>query len=168
MNSEDSFEETQHFRQTWLWAFFVLLLFWLGSGALDAWYRYGGSGDLEMLYSRIFALLMLLLVMVLFRITRLQTHFSPDGIRLRFYPFHLGWVHYPLSEISSAATGTYSPIGDFLGWGVRYGRSGFKAYTTNGNACIRIVMKDGRKRLLGTQHPKRLQKWCEQHQLKGL
>jgi hypothetical protein len=139
----------------------VLLLFYLGSGSLDAWFHFQANGSEELLWQRGLPLGLLLVVMGLFWITKLQTVYDSRGIRLRFYPFHLGWIDYPASSFTAAEVGVYNPIGDFLGWGVRYGRDGYKAYTTQGNRCVRISMIDGRKRLIGTQNPERVKTFVD-------
>ncbi len=50
---------------------------------------------------------------------------------------------------------TYSPIKDYGGWGIRYGRGG-KAYNVRGNRGVQLQLANGQRLLIGSQRPEEL------------
>lgn len=59
------------------------------------------------------------------------------------------------TEIASTEFMEFSPLRDFGGYGIRFGR-GMKAYYLRGNLGVKVVMTDGKKYLLGSDNPERL------------
>ena len=57
-----------------------------------------------------------------------------------------------VADIISAEQFSYSPLRDFGGWGIRYGKGGIM-YNANGNQSVKLVMKDGKIIYIGTQKP---------------
>ena len=60
-----------------------------------------------------------------------------------------------VADIVSAEQFSYSPLRDFGGWGIRYGKGGIM-YNANGNQSVKLVMKDGKIIYIGTQKPEAL------------
>ena len=60
-----------------------------------------------------------------------------------------------VADIASAEQFSYSPLRDFGGWGIRYGKGGIM-YNANGNQSVKLVMKDGKIIYIGTQKPEAL------------
>jgi hypothetical protein len=58
----------------------------------------------------------------------------------------------PWSDIDQIYVREYSPLAEYGGWGIRYSRNG-RAYNVRGNKGIQISKKNGKRILLGTQHP---------------
>lgn len=85
----------------------------------------------------------------------LHTVVKSDGIHFKFVPFVWKWKHIPKGEIQSVEVIKYSPIGDYGGWGYRFGTKG-KALNVKGNMGMKIQAKKYRNLLIGTQHPERL------------
>jgi hypothetical protein len=56
----------------------------------------------------------------------------------------------PLAEIASAEAVRYNPLLEYGGWGIRFGRTGV-AYNMRGNEGVQLVLKNGRRVLLGSQ-----------------
>jgi hypothetical protein len=52
----------------------------------------------------------------------------------------------------SAEPRTYSPVLEFGGWGIRVGGGGM-AYNVSGNEGVQLVLKSGRRVLIGTRQP---------------
>ncbi|MGI4862562.1 MAG: hypothetical protein ACRYFZ_01470 [Janthinobacterium lividum] len=52
---------------------------------------------------------------------------------------------------------TYSPLGDYGGWGIR-GLPSNLAYNVWGQAGLQLIFQSGNKLLLGTQQPEELRK----------
>jgi len=150
MNSAVLFREVQRFRQWWLWLL-------IAPGPVVIWYRafrhlvfesnprpsglqivswlVGGVALPALLYS-----------------IRLVTEVRGDGLYLRFFPFHSSFLRFPVNGIRSCEAITYSPIGEYGGWGIRYGWNG-KAYNVSGNQGIQLELVEGRRILIGSQRP---------------
>ena len=60
-----------------------------------------------------------------------------------------------LADIVDARVHTFSPIGDFGGWGIRR-RNGVTAYFLEGNTGVLLRTSRDKKYLIGTDHPERL------------
>lgn len=146
------FEETQRFTQWWVW---VIVL---GVAALNWW------GFVEqILLSKPFGDnpapdWMILLFTALFGIglpwlmaaCRLMTAVTPDGIIVRFAPFHLRARIIPHSGIRQFAARRYNPLLEYGGWGLRLGRGG-QALNASGNEGVQLVLTNGRRLLIGSQ-----------------
>ena len=52
----------------------------------------------------------------------LDTHVRESGIFIRFWPFHRKWVVFDFDSFQKAEAITYSPLRDYGGWGIRYGK----------------------------------------------
>ena len=79
----------------------------------------------------------------------LDTQVSQHGVRIRFRPFHRRWVVFDFESIQTAEAITYSPLKDYGGWGIKYGRKG-KAYNVSGNTGVLLTMKNGKCVLIGS------------------
>jgi hypothetical protein len=165
MNQKILFQETQRFNQWWMWpihflnigmvvffiyAVYVQIIKGQSIGSKPA-------PDSVLIIATIGALLLCLL----FFSMKLQTAISKDKISFRFTPFHLKEQEYLLSEIEKMEVIIYSPIRDYGGWGIR-GFGSNRAFNIKGNQGLLINFKDGKKRLIGTQKPKELQKVIQQ------
>ena len=89
----------------------------------------------------------------LFASLKLITEVHADHIRIRFAPMRAKRI--PFADIASADATTVSPIRDYGGWGVRYGK-GTKAYLANGNRGVLLTMPRGKNLLIGSQVPNEL------------
>ena len=56
------------------------------------------------------------------------------------------------AAIASAEAVTYSPIADYGGWGIKWGRGGI-ALNARGNRGVQLTLRDGRRVLIGSQKP---------------
>lgn len=81
---------------------------------------------------------------------KLITEIKPNGLYVKMFPFHLKWQFFPFEKIEKAELVKYSPLKDYGGWGIRYGKSG-KAYNARGNEGIMLYLEGGKKLLIGTQ-----------------
>ena len=100
---------------------------------------------------------MTLLLSLLFFSFNLITIVKPDGIYVRFFPFHLSFRRYTWDMISKVYVRHYSPIGEYGGWGIRLGLFGkCKAYNVSGNKGLQIEFTNNKKLLIGTKKPDEL------------
>lgn len=93
-----------------------------------------------------------LIITLLFFGIRLQTRIKNDGIYIRFFPFMLSYKHYVWDDLSACYVRQYSPLGEFGGWGYRFGAGG-KAYNMSGNNGLQLVFTNKKRLLIGTQNP---------------
>lgn len=146
------FQETQRFTQWWLW----LLLF---SVSLTI-YRpiYIAISEGQPLDAGQWVGVIILAVVILFMfIIRLDTRIDERGIYVKFFPVVPKFKFYPWEEISTAVVRKYSPLMEYGGWGIRFGRNG-KAYNIKGNKGLQLKFKNGSALLIGTQKAEELQK----------
>ena len=80
---------------------------------------------------------------------------TDEELLIRFRPFHLRGRRIPLRDIAEAQARTYSPLGEYGGWGIRLGSRGM-AYNAYGNRGVQIVLVDGRQILIGSQRSEEL------------
>lgn len=86
----------------------------------------------------------------------LKTRIDEKGVQYQFFPFNLKPRLLAWSDIDSCYVRTYSPIKEYGGWGYRLGIWGHgKAYSIKGNLGIQLILKNGKKLLLGTQQEDR-------------
>ena len=102
-----------------------------------------------------FYILLGVLILYLYFGARLMTEVRPDGVFVRFSPFHRRPKHFAPEKIVRAEAVTYRPIRDYGGWGVRFGPKG-RAYNTHGDRGVRLEFTDGRPLLIGSQQPETL------------
>jgi Family of unknown function (DUF6141) len=154
MNSPVLFREVQRFRQWWLWLVIII-------GPLTIWYSTYRRFILGEHYEKkptpdgLMVALWLLIgigLPLLFYSARLITEVRTDGIYIRFFPFHFSFLRFGFDSIKVYEARTYSPIGEYGGWGIRYGWNG-KAYNVSGNQGVQLELNNGKRILIGTHHP---------------
>jgi hypothetical protein len=154
------FKEEQRFTQTWL---IIILIIAIGVPFLFGVYGIiqqviykNPMGDKPMSDAGliIFTISMFLLTVLIFLI-KLTTKIDEKGIQYQFYPFHLSMKEISWSEISKVGVRTYLPISEFGGWGLRGGfffnKGKEKAINISGDIGIQLILKNGKKLLIGTQ-----------------
>lgn len=151
MDSKILFKETQKFRQWWLWLILAYVLcdaLWITIKGIntDKHYTFEHTG---------LPLLLLILPVALFLFIlsiKLETEIKDDGIYARFFPIHKHYRYYPWTEIEKVYIRHYNPIMEYGGWGLRgFGKN--RALNVSGNQGLQLMMKDGRKLLIGTRKP---------------
>lgn len=86
---------------------------------------------------------------------KLTVRVDAFGIHYQYIPFLNRWRHWAWHEFERVCPRTYSPMGDYGGWGVR-GLPGNLAYNVWGPAGLQLIFRSGDKLLLGTQRPTEL------------
>lgn len=100
------------------------------------------------------AYLVILTLIALFHFAiKLETRVADQALHIRLFPFANKTI--TLADIETVERITYSPLRDYGGWGVRYGRGG-KMYNMRGNEAVRFVKKSGDIFNVGTQSPDKL------------
>lgn len=158
------FEESQQFRNGWLWTLIVLgSLFILIKVPVDTVSEAGEDpiSDHAILIMLGTMLFVIILNIVLY-ITRLKTKITDDGISIIYSPFINKPKLFRWEEIKEAYVRKYKPIWEYRGWGIKFGRSG-KAYNISGNMGLQLVLKTGKKVLIGTQKPEELETFLKKY-----
>lgn len=141
------FEERQKMTQWWLQLIF---------GGLTLVPIYGlyqqlvkgedfGTNPMPNIGLVLFALLMLGL-MILIRTMELKTRIDEEAIDMEYRPLARKRILW--KDVASASVLSYGFVG---GWGVRLGTSYGTVYNAKGNKGLALVLKDGKKLLIGTQ-----------------
>ena len=139
------FQETQRFRQIWIWA---LLLGITGISLSSIFFM---EREAPLTFSDIaFPIGMLLLLNLLFLSFKLSTRIEEDRLSFRFFPF-TRWRSYPLDAIDAIELVEYNGLWEYGGWGIKWNWDSW-SYTTGGKWGIRIQTKK-KKFLIGTQTP---------------
>lgn len=101
-------------------------------------------------------------VLILFYALKLKTEIDEIGIHFQFSPFQFSRQTIRWAEMEKCYVRTYSPIREYGGWGYRtsFGKKG-KAYNVKGNKGIQIILKTGKKILIGTQKASEAQQVIE-------
>jgi len=96
-------------------------------------------------------LLMIALAWLLWA-SKLVTEVHDDGIYIQYVPYHRHLLTYKWSDLQDFQTREYRPIREFGGWGLRLSPfGGGMAYNVSGNQGLQLVLKSGKKILIGTQ-----------------
>ena len=134
------FEENQKFTQWWVW----ILLLWV-------------SYSLVISINNSVSLLIALLIPILFYLLELRVTVTKEGLHYRFFPFHYKSYCIKINEIERIEALKYKPLGDYGGWGIRYGFKG-KCYNVKGNLGVKVFLKNGSYILFGSQKHEELEK----------
>lgn len=146
------FQETQRFTQWWLW----LLLFFVSISIFRP-ISEAITNDYPLDAGQWVGVIILAVVILFMFINRLETRIDEKGIYVKFFPVIPKFKFYPWDEISTAVVRKYSPLMEYGGWGIRFGRNG-KAYNIKGNKGLQLKFKNGSALLIGTQKADELEK----------
>jgi len=143
------FVEEQRFTQWWLYfiiALTIIILLVKEKFSIK---------DNESVGSLVFSMIILSLILVLFLLLKLTTKIDERGIKYKFEPFHFSSKLIAWNDISKCYVRKYKPIIEYGGWGLKGGtfwnKSKGVAYNVKGNIGLQLVLKNGKKILIGTQ-----------------
>jgi len=148
------YEEDQRFTQWWLWTIII--------GAMGV-FIYSNIKTFQLdealfSWTKLSLVIPILMIPALIYFLTLKTRVEKNGIYVRFIPFHLKEIFIAWDQLESCQVRTYSPLGEYGGWGIKYGLGGAgKVYNVRGNKGLQLVFKDGARLLIGTQKPQELQ-----------
>jgi len=160
-----AFREVQQFRQLWLWI--VLAASTLpvagifGYGMVEQLVlgnQWGNKpmSDTGLLVSGIAAIVISLGLLIMFWRSYLVTEVRHDGLFVRFFPFHWSFKRIELERVQDVEAKTYSPLMQYGGWGIRYGRGG-KAYNVSGKKGVMLTYNNAKTLLIGSQESEKLE-----------
>jgi len=169
LTGKDLYHERQSFRQLWLW---ILLLFVavttigiFGFGIyrqLIEGRSFGNNpmSDTGLIVTTALMVLLNIALFGLFIFGNLTTTIDRKGISYRFFPFQRKFRHIDLRDIEQWEVVKYSPIKEYGGWGIRYGRMD-TAYNVSGNMGLRVTLRNRKRFLFGTRKPVALRDFME-------
>ena len=139
------FQETQRFRQIWIWA----LILGISGFSVSSLFLLEDKAPLSFV-DLAFPIGMILLLNVLFLSFTLSTRIEADSLSYRFFPF-TRWRTFRFEEIEALHLIEYNGLWEYGGWGIKWNGDTW-SYTTSGKWGI-IVKTTDKKILLGTQKP---------------
>ena len=116
--------------------------------------RYAGEGSqetLEIVLAVIVGIGVPLTIAALFVLLKLETEVRPDGLYVRYFPFHIHFKRFGPEDLSEYYARQYKPILEYGGWGIRYSLRNCKAYNVSSNKGVQLVFKNGKRLLIGSQ-----------------
>lgn len=122
-----------------------------------------------MILQTVIPLLIVIILIVFVFITKMNTAIGSDGVYVRYFPFHRRYKFFAWDDIQEAYIRKYKPVKEYGGWGLRRHKSfevKFKsgkdiAYNVSGNMGLQLVLKNGKKILIGTRKPELVQEALE-------
>ncbi|MCX6343535.1 MAG: hypothetical protein NT018_00505 [Armatimonadetes bacterium] len=85
----------------------------------------------------------------------LRVSVTPERLQVRLGIFGIPLLRLWLSDLASVEVHEFSPLKDFGGYGIRFNRQ-MKAYYFRGNRGALVTTTQGKKYLIGSDHPERL------------
>jgi hypothetical protein len=157
----NNFTETQKFKP---WVFGLIVLIVLISPIMITYRQMQEHATATLNYDNILIALIVPVVFIsMFLIIKLDTTLDSEGVKFRFFPIDMKHKVILWEDISTINTRKYSPILDYLGWGIRFGRRGKgMAYNVSGNIGIQLVLKNNKKVLIGTQKQSEVDQFLRQ------
>ncbi|MBL1410612.1 hypothetical protein [Sphingobacterium faecale] len=148
-NNSNIYLEKQGFAKIWIIA---LLSLFLLIPVIDVYRGHKEIGGLTF----DFGLLIILVLIIYFSFAKLWTTVDAEGIEITFLPFawRKRWAWKDVQEVYIRKYSLY----EFGGWGYRLG-SGGTAYTSKGKHGVQLEFKNGKKILVGTQHPEEIKQF---------
>lgn len=156
------YEETQYFRQTWLWA--LLVISGVPAALLGIIGVVAGADTNVPLWITVVLAVVFGPFVLLYR-ANLRIEARDDALILRLWPFHLRARRVPYAEMDAITATEISPMGDFGGlgvriqptiyrWGIRF--DGPVGYIVEGKQAVRITRANGTELVVTSTDPRTL------------
>ncbi|MCB0399568.1 MAG: hypothetical protein KDD26_08095 [Winogradskyella sp.] len=146
------FKEEQRFNQTWI---IVLMVVSTMVPVAIVLHTYINNPENLSSAELIVAILIILLASSFIFIFKLSTRIDEKGIHYKFFPFHLKYRLLKWEDINEAYIRTYDALTEYGGWGLKGGalwnKSKGTAINVSGDIGIQLVLKSGKRLLIGTQ-----------------
>jgi hypothetical protein len=146
------FAERQKFNQWWIHLITIGVTLLLLYSAIDL-------AEEEARWTMFIPIMIGLIVIIGLVYTHLETEVTTEAIYVGFTPF--GRKRIARADIEQAYVRSYSPLGEYGGWGFRTGRRG-TAYNVSGDQGLQLVLRNGKQILIGTQRPEELRRVVDQ------
>ena len=94
-------------------------------------------------------------VSAMFLLLKLETEVRAGGLYVRFFPVHIKFKKFCAEDLSECYARAYRPLVEYGGWGIRFGKQG-RAYNVSGKKGVQLVLKNGKRLLIGSQKSEEL------------
>ena len=146
------FKEEQRFNEVWLIVLLIVTAIVPISVYVKEYLEDPSKTSVLELFGLILAVLLATGLIFFFKLT---TRIDEEGIHYKFFPFHWSFQLLKWAEIKEAYLRTYDPLSEYGGWGLKGGilwnKSKGKAVNVSGDIGIQLILKNGKKLLIGTQ-----------------
>ena len=144
------FKEDQTFVGTWMWYLVIVMMVFAMLGASIPLLLKGAT---ESIVGMTIVALLSFGLLFLMHQSRLYVSIDPKGLYYRFPPFVSQERKLTLGDLSEIYVRKYRPLWEYGGWGYRYRFRAGRALSVNGNTGLQLVLKNGKRLLIGTQRP---------------
>ncbi len=149
-----AYRETQAFSQKWVFVVLTVVMVALIAGYVCQTKYHISFGNKPMsIGAYITCSVLVAITMLLLYIARLQIRIDERGISYKFPPFEFSFKLYSWANLDEAYVRSFSPLGEYGGWGLRIGPNGTAVIITGGQG-IQLVTKTGDHILIGTSNPR--------------
>jgi hypothetical protein len=97
------------------------------------------------------------LVLLLVFSSKLNVEINKEEIHYRWFPFHFKTQHILWKNVLSAEVRKYNALREYGGWGIKGWSAKNRAYNVDGNMCLQLFLLNGKRVLIGTKQPEKLQ-----------
>lgn len=160
------FTEEQRFLKFWIPLLATISIISLVLIIKDYNLERGMEGNIGLAVS----ILIIVATLVLLSFMKLTTRIDETGIYYRFSPFHLTDKFVPWNGIDKAFVRKYNPVLEYGGWGMKsfnlINRRRGVAYNVSGTLGLQIILKNGKKILIGTQKKEEVERILKTYQEK--
>lgn len=120
----------------------------------------GGEGEMSVAVAVWLLFLGIGLPLIIYALMgQLRARVTDDGVEAAWGMLELVKKSIPFEEIRDVEAVTYSPMGEFGGWGIRMGGNKKRAWNIRGNRAVLLHRSDGTRFYLGSDTPERLVEW---------
>ncbi len=114
------------------------------------------SGDKSDLNGLFILSIVIISIVPLLLLASIHLRIEKDGIYIKYFPFHFKPLFFKWSEIDHFEIRKYNPLTEYGGWGVKGTRKN-RVYNVSGDMGLQITFKTGKKLLIGTVEPQKLE-----------
>lgn len=129
------FREIQRPRQIWVWLLILLiagLMWFCFIKQVILGIPVGDRPASEVMLTVLWLIFGIGFPLGLLGFMKLITEVRPEGLYIRYVPFHAQYREFLFKDIIHYKAITYHPLGRFGGWGIRFNMEGERAYTMSG------------------------------------
>lgn len=156
------FTEKQKITQWWLWAMLLVITgFAIYAMVLQIFLDKPVGNNPTSDWALILIFIFMLVMLGFMRYITLHTKIDEAGIHIKFIPFFSKSYHW--DDIESIETTSYR----FVGYGIRMFTKYGTVYNVKGNKGFAFTLKSGKKYLIGTQEPEKVQQLIEKYHSKN-
>lgn len=148
------FKESQIINISWRWIPFIALYILLSWALYEQFIQ---DIDIPAVTSIVFSLCLIVFFNIIIIIMKLDTKIDDSRITYCYKPFHIKPRVIYWEDVFEFYLREYKAIMEYGGHGLQRKRKYGKSFTVSGNKGLQLILKDGKKILIGTQKPKELQ-----------